>query len=113
VMEVAARIAPAGLANRRAAKLALKSAVRPWLSDGLIDRKKQGFALPLPSWLSADSPIGGRLRALEDDGPVAELIDLRKLRTLSETRSAVASSFTAAVYAAFALDSWFSHWMPN
>jgi asparagine synthase (glutamine-hydrolysing) len=113
VMELAARIPPAGLADRHSAKLSLKAAVRPWLSDGLIDRKKQGFALPLPGWLSATSPIGARLRSLEEDGPVAELLDLKKLRELAETPGPAAASFTAIVYAAFVLDRWFSHWMPN
>lgn len=113
VMELAARIPPEGLANRHAAKLALKGAVRPWLPDDLIDRKKQGFALPLPSWLSASSPIGGRLKKLESDGPVAELIDLQKLRALAERRGPAAASFTAVVYAAFVLDRWFSHFEPS
>ena len=58
VMELAAAIPPRQLANRDAAKLLLKDAARPWLPDALLDRRKQGFAMPLPQWLREDSPAG-------------------------------------------------------
>ena len=35
-------------------KLLLKGAVAAWLPDGLVTRRKQGFGVPLASWLRAD-----------------------------------------------------------
>ncbi len=32
-------------------KVVLREAVRPWLPDDLLDRPKQGFAVPLARWL--------------------------------------------------------------
>jgi asparagine synthase (glutamine-hydrolysing) len=33
-------------------KMVLRDAVRPWLPDDLLDRPKQGFAVPLEGWLA-------------------------------------------------------------
>ena len=51
VMEAAAALPGDALAQPAQAKIALRNAVRPWLPDALLDRRKQGFALPLPRWL--------------------------------------------------------------
>lgn len=43
-------------------KVVLKEAVRPLLPDGVIDRPKQGFRVPLPAWLAGElSPWAERL----------------------------------------------------
>jgi len=61
LMELAATF-PAGLKRSRAgAKLALRAAARPWLPDGILDRPKQGFGVPLGRWLR------GELRSLPED----------------------------------------------
>ena len=80
VMELAAGMPPADLVNRHAAKLALKDAVRPWLPDALIDRRKQGFAMPLPEWLGDDSVVGSTMRGAHASVPVGELLDLEQSR---------------------------------
>ncbi len=113
VMQLAARVAAKDVADNEAAKLALKRAVRPWLPSALIDRKKQGFALPMPAWLSDSSPVGARFRALSNDGPLAEILDLKKLAELGRAQGRGAAQFTAVVYAAFVLDRWFARWMPS
>ena len=53
--------ADAGLG--RAAKIALRDAVRPWLPDALLDRRKQGFALPLPAGSARPARRSGRASA--------------------------------------------------
>jgi len=112
VMELAARIPGHALANRDSSKVALKAAVRPWLPDALIDRRKQGFALPLPEWLAGDSHVGSAVRGYRTDGPVAELLDMDRVATLARAQARGAGAFTARVYSAYVLDRWFANWMP-
>jgi asparagine synthase (glutamine-hydrolysing) len=54
LMELAASI-PASLKVRgREKKWILREAMRDWLPDTLLDRPKQGFSVPLSSWLRGD-----------------------------------------------------------
>jgi asparagine synthase (glutamine-hydrolysing) len=65
-------------------KLLLRDAVRPWLPDDLLDRPKQGFAVPLDSWLRDElrdlptdlllDPVA-RDRGLFEEAAVHRLID--------------------------------------
>ena len=112
VMELAAAIPPAALASDRAAKIALKEAVRPWLPDALIDRPKQGFALPLPEWLTGDSAVAAEVHGATTSGRVGEVLDLERLAHISRSHASGAGNYTAMVYSAFVLDRWFAKWMP-
>jgi asparagine synthase (glutamine-hydrolysing) len=113
VMELAAGIPPEQLVNPGAAKVALKAAVRPWLPDALIDRRKQGFAMPLPEWLGGNSVVGTMVRAADACAPVHELLDVERVAELGRAHSKGAGDFTSVVHAAFVLDQWFTEWMPN
>ena len=50
-MEFAARIPPAKKIRAGEGKAIFKSAMRGRVPDGIIDRPKQGFDLPLSDWL--------------------------------------------------------------
>ena len=113
IMELAASIQPASLVNRRAAKLALKTAVRPWLPDALLDRKKQGFAMPLPKWLRGDSQLAGTMRGVDLQGPVADLIDMTAIADLRAGHSRQAGNPTSVIHSTFTLDKWFRTWLPS
>ena len=113
VMELAADIPPIELASKQAAKLALKDAVRPWLPDALIDRRKQGFAMPLPTWLKDESPIGAIMRGAGSSAALGELLDMKRVAKLSAAHSAGEGNFAAIVYSAFVLDQWLSIWNPT
>jgi len=112
VMELAAGIPAGALASHGASKLALKQAVRPWLPDALIDRPKQGFAMPLPKWLGQDSVITTAVREAQSSGPLAELLDMGRVSQLSAAHIQGKRNFTAVLYSAFVLDQWFTRWMP-
>jgi asparagine synthase (glutamine-hydrolysing) len=113
VMELAAGISPADLVNRDAAKLALKDAVRPWLPDALIDRRKQGFALPLPEWLGGDSVVGSTMRSAQTSEPLGDLLDLKRVAELGAAHARGVGNFTSIVHSTFVLDRWFTKWLPN
>jgi asparagine synthase (glutamine-hydrolysing) len=54
LMAFAATLAPEYKAHRGERKLLLREAARAWLPDGILDRPKQGFAVPLKQWLRAE-----------------------------------------------------------
>jgi asparagine synthase (glutamine-hydrolysing) len=113
VMELAAALPPAVLVDRHAAKLALKTAVRPWLPDALLDRRKQGFALPLPEWLGGDSAIAAEVSGGAAPGPLADLLDVGRIAALRDAHTAGAGNFTSIVHGSFMLNRWFTRWLPN
>jgi len=107
VMELAAKIPPQGLANRDAAKLLLKDAVRPWLPGDLIDRRKQGFAMPLPQWLKQEPAL---LQRESRGSPVDELLDPAALAKLRAAHASGARDATAMLHSVSVLDQWFARW---
>lgn len=111
VMELAAAIPATALASPDAAKLALKDAVRPWLPDALIDRPKQGFAMPLPQWLSQDSVVASTVRGVDSAGPLGGILDIGRIARLASAHAKGAGNFTAIVHSAFVLDQWMTKWM--
>ncbi|MEO8454833.1 MAG: asparagine synthase C-terminal domain-containing protein, partial [Sphingomicrobium sp.] len=113
VMELAAAIPPHQLVNRDAAKLLLKDAVRPWLPDALLDRRKQGFAMPLPQWLKQDSPISGMMQRSGGGSPVDELLDSSKILELQAAHAKGARDATGMLHGAFVLDQWFGKWVSS
>jgi asparagine synthase (glutamine-hydrolysing) len=72
LLDLVGRIPPTLLASARTPKQVLRAAVRGWLPASILDRPKQGFAMPLGDWLLDD------LRGLTDGlhgGALDELID--------------------------------------
>ncbi len=110
VMELAADLPARSLASRDSAKIALKDAVRPWLPDDLLDRRKQGFALPLPEWLGGDSTMARKVRAAAESGPLGDLLDLDRLQELTGAQAGGRARFTAIIHSAFILDQWYRTW---
>jgi len=49
-------------------KFLLKLAARRELPDGIADRKKKGFGIPLAAWLRG--PLAARVAGVVDDSPV-------------------------------------------
>lgn len=111
VMELAAAIPAASLVSNSSAKLALKQAAQPWLPKGLIERRKQGFAMPLPKWLGAERSGAQNLLGVDKSSPIRELLDVDRLRQAVEA-SGHEAAFTGCLYACSALDRWFARWLP-
>lgn len=113
VMELAAAIPADALVTRHAGKLALKAAVRPWLPDAVLDRPKQGFAMPLPEWMRGDGPAAGAIRGGTTSTVIGEWLDLDRMRQLAALQAAGAASLTTAVHSVFMLDRWCHRWLQN
>jgi asparagine synthase (glutamine-hydrolysing) len=113
VMELAAGIPPRQLVNHNTAKLALKTAVRPWLPDALIYRRKQGFAMPLPEWLGGDSAIAATMRNADVSAPLCELLNMRRIAEFDAEHAEGKGEFTPILHAVFTLGQWFKEWMPS
>ena len=113
VMELAAGIPASELASRDAAKLALKEAVRPWLPDALIDRRKQGFAMPLPEWLRSDPTVTAVMRGAGSTHFMSGILDMKRIATLSMAHNKGGGNFASIVYSTFVLEKWLSKWAPD
>ena len=104
IMELAAKIPPALLADRHQSKKLLKSSLQPWLPDTILYRKKMGFAMPLNKW------IGGELRPMfsgnGDAGQLNDLLDVRKLRDVTHRRSAAGADTTLLAHNLLFLKRW-------
>jgi asparagine synthase (glutamine-hydrolysing) len=50
LMETAAALSPADKVHGLTTKRIFKDALRPWLPDHILDRKKAGFGVPLAAW---------------------------------------------------------------
>ncbi|MGE5281284.1 MAG: asparagine synthase (glutamine-hydrolyzing) [Chloroflexota bacterium] len=61
LMELAATMPVRRKLRGSEGKVLLREAVREWLPDGILDRPKQGFAVPLEDWLR------GEMRTLPED----------------------------------------------
>jgi asparagine synthase (glutamine-hydrolysing) len=107
VLEVAARIPSALLADRLEAKKILRASLRDWLPPSLLDRPKQGFAMPLGRWLRGD------LRSFASSsrgGRVAELLDPSYARSIAEAQLAGDQHETGRLHSLLFLENWLEQW---
>jgi asparagine synthase (glutamine-hydrolysing) len=109
MLELAGRLPARLLADRKSTKIALKAALRSWLPEKIVDRKKMGFALPLSHWMN------GELRQLfsadSTTGPIAELLDTRALGAEVNRPAASTGDATLANHSLFFLKNWLAKWM--
>jgi asparagine synthase (glutamine-hydrolysing) len=62
---------PAAMKLRRGiGKYVIRQAIAPWLPEGILDRRKQGFLIPLGSWFSGD--LGTHVRELWHDSGLTQ-----------------------------------------
>jgi asparagine synthase (glutamine-hydrolysing) len=86
-------------------KRVLRQAARPWLPDDVIDRRKQGFGVPVGDWLRG--PLAGLADDLLLDGRTRDrgLLDTGALAaTLREHRAG--ADRAAVLWSALVLELW-------
>ncbi|MEP6900829.1 MAG: asparagine synthase (glutamine-hydrolyzing) [Actinomycetota bacterium] len=108
ILELAEKIPPHLLADRRHAKEVLKRALKPWLPDSVLYRRKQGFAMPLKNW------IGESLQQLftqtDTENPLDELLDPKLLQTMADKHISQGIDLTANIHSLFFLQHWITKW---
>jgi asparagine synthase (glutamine-hydrolysing) len=109
LLELAGRVPPALLADRRQAKKVLKSALEPWLPSSLLYRPKMGFAMPLGSWLRGEAGVLARPRAAVAS-PLREVIDLDYVRRVTQAHRSGAAGLTAPLHSFLFLEHWLEKW---
>lgn len=107
VMEVAGRIPPRQLANSRKAKAALNEALRPWLPDSILNRKKMGFAMPLKDWINGDF---GKLAHKASGNCMSEMLDPALLDQSMKAHTSGTANMTAVIHSLVFLDHWLARW---
>lgn len=109
VLDLASRIPPERLAGPSRSKDALKSAVGPWLPHDLLHRDKQGFAMPLGRWIAAGSR--GFSPELDEDAPLADLVDPTLMEDLLRAHRTGQSDETPRIHALYLLNRWLRQWL--
>lgn len=108
LLDLAGRIPPVLLADRAEAKKVLRTAMRQWLPSSILDRPKQGFAMPLGRWFRGD------LQGLADSGSandvLAELVDPRHTDAVAAAHRNGAPGRTSELHSLVFLRHWLEKW---
>jgi asparagine synthase (glutamine-hydrolysing) len=107
MVALASKIPSGLLADRKQSKKILKSALRPWLPDSILYRRKMGFAMPLQKW------IGGDLRDLFAEGDqtgIEDWLDLPYLEQLAHAGAAENGGSALLAHNLFFLKRWTNSW---
>jgi asparagine synthase (glutamine-hydrolysing) len=105
-MELAAKI-PANLKVRgREKKWILRETLRGWLPDDLLDRPKQGFSVPLSSWLRTDLRSWAQEILLDRDAVERGYFRRDAVEGLLDRHAAGADEDAGPIWALVMLELW-------
>lgn len=108
ILDLAARIPPRLLADRRHSKEVLKQALRPWLPKELLYRRKQGFAMPLKNWIG-----NGVLHSFAHNdvkNPVDALLDPMLIKAAAAKHLSGRADMTSVIHSIYLLKKWLTRW---
>jgi len=108
MIALAERIPPGALASRKQSKKALKSALKPWLPDSVLYRRKMGFAPPLKHWINDD--LLQLFTQDHDKNPLEDLIDLALPEKMTRLHSSGSADLTSRLHSLFFLKRWLAQW---
>jgi asparagine synthase (glutamine-hydrolysing) len=108
LLDLAGRIPARLLADGTEAKKVLRDAFRPWLPAAVLDRPKQGFAMPFSRWLRGD--LGSMLADRVEERPVAQLVEPAAIRRLAAEHASGRADRGAKLHALLFLDHWLERW---
>lgn len=108
MLALAQRIPSNKLADRNHTKEALKLALRPWLPNSVLDRRKMGFAMPLRNWIRDDST---HLFSRNDgDDPLNDLLDSTLLQDALAAHRSGSRDLTSIIHSLLFLREWLGEW---
>lgn len=100
---------PLELKAKSAGKYVLREAVRPWLPQGILERKKQGFQMPLADWFLGDFNDFAREAWSASGAAGAGYLDPRAVDKLFEDHRAGRSDYGKLLYAITMFGCWWRH----
>jgi asparagine synthase (glutamine-hydrolysing) len=94
-------------------KAVLKDAARAWLPEDVIERKKQGFRVPLPAWLRGE--LAGWAEDLLRRSPLQKLglLDFDHILELLARHRAGAADHSFDLWCLINLSGWYEHWFAS
>ena len=111
ILGLAGKIPPDLLADRNDSKKILKSALRSWLPEAILDRKKMGFALPLKHWINRD--LYKLFTENPAKNPLEDLLDESLLIEMASNDSSQNTDISSFIHSLFFLKHWFAKWFCN
>jgi asparagine synthase (glutamine-hydrolysing) len=106
MMELAASIPAEHKVRGGEKKWILREALRPWLSSEILDRPKQGFSVPLSSWLRSDLQGWARDILLDPSSLGRGYFEPTAVNRLLDRHAAGADGDAKRIYALLMLELW-------
>lgn len=100
---------PLDLKAKGAGKFVLREAVRPWLPQGILERKKQGFQMPLADWFLGDFNDFAREAWSASGAAGAGFLDSRAVDKLFADHRAGRADYGKLLYAITMFGCWWRH----
>lgn len=113
IVEKVRAMSPADLHNGKQGKLPLREIASNYLPNSVIQRKKQGFEVPLTSWLGGE--LSGMVHDLCLKDPIqGEVLDTGALKAIGKRFLEGESQLTTLTWSAMLLQKWLrdhrDHW---
>jgi asparagine synthase (glutamine-hydrolysing) len=108
LVALARRIPPELLVDRYESKKILKAALRSWLPDSTLYRKKMGFAMPLKNWISGD--LYQLFGEKNEVNGFDDLLDPTLLQQMIRLHSSGNADLTSRIHSVFFFHNWLAKW---
>jgi asparagine synthase (glutamine-hydrolysing) len=93
------------------AKHLLKKAVRGWIPDAIIDRKKMGFGAPMSEWLRGDFGVRVEQRMMSSKLFDRGWLNRDYVQSLCRTHRAGKGDSSLFIWTLFNLTGWYDYWV--
>jgi asparagine synthase (glutamine-hydrolysing) len=111
LLEFAASCPSSWWLRGRETKSLFREAIRPWVGDEVLARKKKGFSPPLRRWLLEDLRPRLEGELLAPDSRTGRYLDLASIRELWRTHAAGRRDFSDFFWALLVFETWHRTWM--
>jgi asparagine synthase (glutamine-hydrolysing) len=108
MMALAEKIPAELLADRNHSKEVLKTALKAWLPESILYRRKQGFGMPLKTWINSN--LRHVFAANGNRNRVDDLLDPALLEKMTSAHSAGTADNTSVIHSLFFLNRWITKW---
>jgi len=91
-------------------KKVLKEAVRGWIPDEVIDRRKQGFRVPLPEWLAGPLAGWAEQQLFSKSARELDFLDFDYIRSLWQRHTSGEDDCSFDLWCLINVFSWYECW---